>query len=94
MQNAATGLCLDDSNQGLRTFPCNPASINNGFQAWREIINPSVPAFQNVATGRCLDDSNHGLRTFPCNSASYINQFQVLFNWADDLALDRELFYQ
>jgi hypothetical protein len=31
LQNQATGLCLDDSNEyGLRTFPCN----GTDYQAW------------------------------------------------------------
>ncbi|GAA1950740.1 RICIN domain-containing protein [Kitasatospora viridis] len=85
LQNAATGLCLDDSDAGpngsdlLRGFPCNGLS----WQHWR-IVNrytgtsPSYPqqVLQNEATGRCLDDSDAGpggsdlLRGYPCNGPS------------------------
>jgi hypothetical protein len=76
-QNQATGGCIDDSQQyGLRSFPCNAASYDNGYQAW---ISPSPfsQEMQNVATGQCIDDSQqYGLRSFPCNAASYDNGYQ------------------
>jgi len=74
LRNAATNLCLDDSTRyGLRTFPCNSASVNNGYQAWDfSLPEPLYYALQNVATGLCLDYSQeYGVRGFGCDGNSY-----------------------
>jgi hypothetical protein len=35
LTNRATGQCLDDSwDFGLRAFPCNYASFDDGYQKW------------------------------------------------------------
>jgi hypothetical protein len=34
LENAATGLCLDDSSAGLRAYTCSNSSWHEGYQAW------------------------------------------------------------
>src|SRR4051812_19944208 len=77
-QNQATGRCMDDSANGLRTRTCN------GTYAQQWIVHrwdDGTYRFQNRATGRCIDDSANGLRTLPCNMSP--NQSWIVNRWAD-----------
>lgn len=68
-KNMYTGKCLDDSEYGFRTYPCNDGI----YQKW--IVtrwNDGTQRFMNAATKRCIDDSHEfGLRTFGCNALKY-----------------------
>lgn len=80
IRNRASGMCLDDSNYGLRTFPCHaPSNPASAFQSWHRIPTQFGPAWKNQVTLRCLDDSlAYGLRTFSCHPAgSPYNRFQA-----------------
>ena len=72
-KNQFTGKCLDDSEYGLRTYPCN----GGPFQKW--IITrwaDGTQRFMNQMTKKCLDDSvEAGLRTFGCNKLTYQSFF-------------------
>ncbi|GAA1956622.1 hypothetical protein [Kitasatospora viridis] len=77
--------CLDNSSQyGLRMYPCNAPSYNNGYQKWKAINTDDVTdgaQLQSQAPGSngCLDWSpQYGLRTYSCNWSSFINGYQ---NW-------------
>ncbi|WEP00501.1 hypothetical protein A6P39_004305 [Streptomyces sp. FXJ1.172] len=82
--------CLDDSDAyGLRSYPCNTPSIENGYQKWK-VINWSsgYAQLQNQATGRCLDWSpGAGLRTFPCYADSFTGGWQE-WKWVNRTTAD------
>jgi hypothetical protein len=67
-QNQNTGRCIDDTNQGFRTWGCNGTPP----QSWRvHVFNDGTRRLQSVNTGRCIFDSNGGFRTVsPCDSST------------------------
>ncbi|MGW1916971.1 hypothetical protein ACWCQS_41415 [Streptomyces sp. NPDC002076] len=79
--------CVDDSAQyGVRIYPCNSASIANGYQAWYaynvgyDPVSGTYGAtmLQNVKTGQCLDYSlAYKLRAYPCNFSSFNGGYQA-----------------
>jgi hypothetical protein len=89
LTNDATNRCLDLSIQNgtplLRTFGCNDASFDNGYQAW-ELVNRTAPdggaeavlesGLNGGAADLCVDVSTYGTRGFPCNGASQDNGYQ------------------
>jgi hypothetical protein len=67
-QNQNTGRCIDDTDQGFRTFSCNGSPA----QQWRvHVFNDGTRRLQNVNTGRCMFDSDGGFRTVsPCDAGT------------------------
>ncbi|MDO0937776.1 hypothetical protein QQY66_40875 [Streptomyces sp. DG2A-72] len=69
-QNLDTLRCMDDSNLGFRTFPCNSLD----FQKWNvHVFNDGTRRFQNLATGRCLYDGPAGFSTQFCGSSENVS---------------------
>ncbi|MEU1444069.1 hypothetical protein ACFY1B_52355 [Streptomyces mirabilis] len=83
VQNVNTGRCIDDSADfGLRSYPCNLPSFNNGYQSFTFWYDNSAPSptvqIQNANTGDCIDDNTNAsgqdvLRHWPCSGASFSN---------------------
>ncbi|WP_228990485.1 RICIN domain-containing protein [Streptomyces sp. DH8] len=68
-RNQATGRCLDDTNNGFRTWSCNGTNP----QLWDvRVWGDGTRQLRNVNTQRCIEDSHaHGLRTVgSCSSAA------------------------
>jgi hypothetical protein len=69
-QSLGTLRCMDDSDLGFRTFPCN----NTPFQKWTvHVFNDGTRRFQNQATGRCIYDGPHGFVTLFCGSSENVS---------------------
>ncbi|MDO0939176.1 hypothetical protein QQY66_48565 [Streptomyces sp. DG2A-72] len=65
-----TDRCMDDSNLGFRTFPCN----GSDFQNWNvHVFNDGTRRFQNVATQRCIYDGPRGFSTQSCDSSENVS---------------------
>jgi len=64
--NAATGRCLDSSDDDVYTLPCNGGS----YQRWIDSQNSYGDQIQNLATGYCLD-SDGDVYTIPCNGGNF-----------------------
>jgi hypothetical protein len=66
-QNQNTGRCIDDTNQGFRTFPCNGSPA----QRWSvHVFNDGTRRLQSANTGRCMFDSDTGFHTVsPCDTS-------------------------
>ncbi|MFC8194099.1 RICIN domain-containing protein [Streptomyces sp. NPDC057298] len=73
-QSLGTYRCMDDSNLGFRTFPCN----GTDFQKWNvHVFNDGTRRFQNLATGRCLYDGPAGFSTQFCGSSEAVSWYIV-----------------
>ncbi|MFF0445167.1 RICIN domain-containing protein [Streptomyces sp. NPDC004609] len=67
--NVDTSRCLDDSREGLRTWPCN----GQNYQRWTILPMPGGGiAFQNKATGACIVDPGEHKRliALPCSAGA------------------------
>jgi hypothetical protein len=77
-KNQATARCIDDTDQGFRTWTCNGT---NPQRWWVKDWGDGTFRFQNVNTGRCIDDSDQGFRTWTCNAGQ--NQSWYVTYWGD-----------
>ncbi|MFJ2821997.1 RICIN domain-containing protein [Streptomyces toxytricini] len=67
-RNKATETCLDDSVEGLRSWPCNGLH----YQEWELRPGGSGPGeLRNRATGACLDNSGTAPRARSCNGSTH-----------------------
>ncbi|MFB7805397.1 helix-turn-helix domain-containing protein [Streptomyces virginiae] len=69
-RNKATETCLDDSVEGLRSWPCNGLH----YQEWEFRPHGSGPGggdLRNRATGACLDSSGPAPRARSCDSSTH-----------------------
>ncbi|MFD4240455.1 ricin-type beta-trefoil lectin domain protein [Streptomyces sp. NPDC058525] len=67
-RNKATETCLDDSVEGLRSWPCNGLH----YQEWEFRSQGSGPGdLRNRATGACLDSSGTAPRARSCDSSTH-----------------------
>ncbi|MFD6225929.1 helix-turn-helix domain-containing protein [Streptomyces sp. NPDC060232] len=67
-RNKATETCLDDSVEGLRSWPCNGLH----YQEWEFRPQGSGPGdLRNRATGACLDNSGTVPRARSCDSSTH-----------------------
>ncbi|WP_284573969.1 RICIN domain-containing protein [Streptomyces sp. 2P-4] len=67
-RNKAAETCLDDSVEGLRSWPCNGLH----YQEWE--LRPGGPGpgeLRNRATGACLDNSGTAPRARSCNGSTH-----------------------
>ncbi|MGK5637127.1 RICIN domain-containing protein [Streptomyces sp. URMC 126] len=66
-RNQATGRCIDDTNQGFRTWSCNGSTP----QKWSvHVWGDGTRQLRSVNTGRCVEDTDNGFRTVgSCGSA-------------------------
>ncbi|MEU9851693.1 RICIN domain-containing protein [Streptomyces sp. NPDC047974] len=65
-QNQATGRCMDDTDNGFRTWSCNGSSP----QRWNvRVWGDGTRELKNINTGRCIEDTDSGFRTAVCNSS-------------------------
>ncbi len=66
-QNQATGRCIDDTDNGFRTWSCNGSNA----QKWNIISwNDGTRQLRSVNTARCMEDTDNGFRTVQtCNSS-------------------------
>ncbi|MCX4846451.1 RICIN domain-containing protein [Streptomyces sp. NBC_00893] len=59
-RNQATGRCMDDTDDGFRTWSCNGSNP----QLWDvKVWDDGTRQLRNVNTGRCVEDSDNGFRT-------------------------------
>jgi hypothetical protein len=72
-QNVNTGRCIDDSDQGFRTWTCNAGQNQSWYVTY---WGDGTRRFQNQATGRCMDDSGNGFRTWSCNTGQNQSWFR------------------
>ncbi|WP_078958398.1 helix-turn-helix domain-containing protein [Streptomyces sp. WM6373] len=67
-RNKATETCLDDSVEGLRSWPCNGLH----YQEWEFRPHGSGPGdLRNRATGACLDNSGAAPRARSCDGSTH-----------------------
>lgn len=67
-RNKATETCLDDSVEGLRSWPCNGLH----YQEWEFRPHGSGPGdLRNRATGACLDSSGTAPRARSCDGSTH-----------------------
>ncbi|MFJ3326056.1 RICIN domain-containing protein [Streptomyces griseus] len=66
-QNQATGRCIDDTDNGFRTWSCNGSYA----QKWNIISwTDGTRQLRSVNTARCMEDTDNGFRTVQtCNSS-------------------------
>lgn len=66
-RNQATGRCIDDTDNGFRTWSCNGSNA----QKWNVISwNDGTRQLRSVNTARCMEDTANGFRTVQtCNSS-------------------------
>ncbi|KAK1177002.1 ricin-type beta-trefoil lectin domain protein [Streptomyces sp. NBS 14/10] len=74
-RNDATGYCLDDSEQGTRTFPCNGLD----YQYWAVgVQSDGTRTLKNIFTGKCLTSGQSGsVGTQSCDSLSRAQRWNV-----------------
>ncbi|GGR27105.1 RICIN domain-containing protein [Streptomyces netropsis] len=65
-RNQATGRCMDDTNNGFRTWSCNGSTP----QKWSvHVWGDGTRQLRSLNTGRCVEDTDNGFRTVAtCNS--------------------------
>ena len=67
-RNKAGNACLDDSIEGLRTWPCNGLH----YQEWEfRPDDGDRGALRNRATGACLDNSGAAPRARSCDKSTH-----------------------
>ncbi|MBD0841790.1 MULTISPECIES: RICIN domain-containing protein [unclassified Streptomyces] len=78
-KNQATNRCIDDTNQGFRTWSCNDSNAQKWIvHKW----NDGTVQLKNVNTNRCMYDSDQGFKTLPCDDSR--NQSWYVKKWADN----------
>lgn len=78
-RNQNTNRCIDDTDSGFRTWPCN------GTDPQKWIVHQfqdGTVRFQNVYTRRCIYDANDGFRTVT-NCDSSTNESWYVAHWGD-----------
>jgi hypothetical protein len=69
-ESLGTFRCMDDSDLGFRTFPCN----GTPFQKWNvHVFGDGTRRLQNQATGRCVYDGHLGFSTQFCGSSENVS---------------------
>ncbi|MET9415679.1 RICIN domain-containing protein [Streptomyces klenkii] len=78
-RNQATGKCMDDTNNGFRTWSCNGSTP----QKWSvHVWGDGTRQLRSANTGRCVEDTDNGFRTVgSCSSAP--EQSWWVKVWAD-----------
>lgn len=78
-RNQATGRCMDDTDNGFRTWSCNGSSP----QLWTvHTWDDGTRQLRNINTGRCVEDTDNGFRTVGTCSSSPEQSWWVKV-WAD-----------
>ncbi|MFF7727106.1 RICIN domain-containing protein [Streptomyces sp. NPDC008001] len=78
-RNQATGKCMDDTNNGFRTWSCNGSTP----QKWSvHVWNDGTRQLRSANTGRCVEDTDNGFRTVG-NCGSNPEQSWWVKVWAD-----------
>lgn len=78
-RNQATGRCMDDTDNGFRTWSCNGSNP----QLWDvKVWDDGTRQLRNVNTNRCVEDSDNGFRTVGTCSSSPAQSWWVKV-WGD-----------